>query len=72
MFEEKYGDASIALRSIISQSEYDPNLGNKFRIRNKSKEINPPMKYTNKIVYKPTKLKKKRNKSVDPKGINKK
>lgn len=37
----------MACRSIASQSEYNPKTD--FRIRDKSKEINPPMKYTNKI-----------------------
>lgn len=37
----------MACRSIASQSEYNPKT--EFRIRDKSKEINPPMKYTNKL-----------------------
>lgn len=48
IFRDKYGDPDIAFRSIGSQSQYNPLLANEFRIRDKSREINPPMKYTNK------------------------
>ena len=46
LFKEKYGDPTIAFRSIGSQSEYKPV--HDYRERDKSREIHPPMKYTNK------------------------
>lgn len=43
--EEKYGDRSLAYRSIASNSEYESVAKHEFRVRSKEKEINPPMKY---------------------------
>jgi hypothetical protein len=41
IFESKYGDSGIAMRSIASQSAYDPSASNEFRSRNKNLEIHP-------------------------------
>jgi hypothetical protein len=43
--EDKYGDRSLAYRSIASNSEYASISKHEFRLRSKDKEINPPMKY---------------------------
>ena len=37
MFEKKYGDSSMAYRSIASQSLYNPKLLNEYRGRHKNK-----------------------------------
>jgi hypothetical protein len=42
----------MAYRSIASQSDYNPQLLNEYRHREKSKEINPPMRYISKLSSK--------------------
>lgn len=43
--KQKFGDATLAYRSIASDSLYMTAYRHEFRDRNKNQEINPPMKY---------------------------
>lgn len=43
--KEKFGDATLAYRSIASDSLYMTGYKHQFRGRDKDREINPPMKY---------------------------